>query len=95
MQNQNIAITYDYYTLDQARQIIAEENRKRAAERAERKLQKKSKIVFYIKQKLSGLAITSAGIIAPFLSEGDITISLIFLPLGIWLIFTKEKAMIF
>ncbi len=50
---------------------------------------------YYIKQKLSGLVMTAIGIVAPFLLEGDATISLIALPLGIFLIFTKEKVMMF
>ena len=37
MKNTNIVATYDYYTLDQARQIIAEENKQKAIRRAERK----------------------------------------------------------
>ena len=43
MQNTNIVATYDYYTLDQARQIITEENRQKAIRMAERKARKKRK----------------------------------------------------
>ena len=43
MQNTNIIATYDYYTLDQARQIITEENRQKAIRMAERKARKKRK----------------------------------------------------
>lgn len=95
MQNTNIIATYDYYTLDQARQIIAEENRQKAIRRVVRKTRKKAEITYYIKQKLSGLALVSIGIIIPFVNDGDATASLIILPLGIWLLFTKEKVMIF
>lgn len=95
MQNTNIVATYDYYTLDQARQIIAEENRQKAIRRAKRKARKKSEAIYYIKQKLSGLALASIGIIIPFINDGDATFSLIALPLGIWLLFTKEKIMMF
>ena len=49
MQNTNIVATYDYYTLDQARQIISEENRQKAIRRAERKAQKKAETIYYIK----------------------------------------------
>ena len=62
-------------------------NRKHAADKAERK--------YYIKQKLSGLTLAAVGIITPILLGGDATFSLIALPLGIWLMFTKEKVMIF
>ena len=62
-------------------------NRKHAADKAERK--------YYIKQKLSGLTMTAIGIITPILFGGDATFSLIALPLGIWLVITKEKVMMF
>ena len=62
-------------------------NRKHAADKAERK--------YYIKQKLSGLTFAVIGIITPILLGGDVTFSLIALPLGIWLMFTKEKVMMF
>ena len=95
MQNTNIVATYDYYTLDQARQIIAEENKQKAIRREERKARKKAKTIYYIKQKLSGMIIAAIGIITPIICEGDATFSLIVLPLGIWLLFTKEKVMMF
>lgn len=62
-------------------------NRKHAADKAERK--------YYIKQKLSGLTMAAIGIITAILLEGNVTFSLIALPLGIWLLFTKEKVMMF
>ena len=95
MQNTNIVATYDYYTLDQARQIIAEENMQKAIRRAERKARKRAETIYYIKQKLSGLTMASICIIASILLDGDVTFSLIALPLGIWLLFTKEKVMMF
>ena len=95
MKNTNIIATYDYYTLDQARQIIAEENRQKTIIRAERKARKKAEKIYYIKQKLSGLVLASVGIITPIICDGDATFSLIALPLGIWLLFTKEKVMMF
>ena len=95
MQNTNIVATYDYYTLDQARQIIAEENKQKAIRRAERKARKRVEAIYYIKQKLSGVVFAAIGIITPIICDGDATFSLIALPLGIWLIFTKEKVMMF
>ena len=95
MQNTNIVVTYDYYTLDQAREIIREENRQKAIKRAERKARRKAETIYYIKQKLSGLALAAIGIITPILLDGDATFSIIALPLGIWLLFTKEKVMMF
>ena len=95
MQNTNIVASYDYYTLEQSREIIREENRQKAIRRAERKARRKAEKIYYIKQKLSGLTMAAIGIFTPFLLDGDITFSLIALPLGLFLIFTKEKVMMF
>jgi hypothetical protein len=38
---------------------------------------------------------TTIGIFTPFLLDGDATFSLIALPLGLFLVFTKEKVMMF
>lgn len=95
MQNTNIVATYDYYTLDQARQIIAEENKQKAIRMAKRKVKKRAETIYYMKQKLSGLTIAAIGIITPILLDGDATFSLIALPLGTWLLCTKEKVMMF
>ena len=58
-------------------------------------LKRKAERTYYIKQKLSGLTMAAVGIITPFILDGDATFSLIALPLGIWLLFTKEKVMMF
>ena len=71
-------------TYSEWERIHAQKTRKRKAERT-----------YYIKQKLSGLIMASVGIITPILLDGDATFSLFALPLGIWLIFTKEKVMMF
>ena len=92
---EKIACTYDYYTLEQAREIIREENRQKAIRRAERKARKRKELAYYIKQKLSGLTMAAIGIFTPILLDGDATFSLIALPLGIYLLFTKEKIMMF
>lgn len=88
---QKIAIEYDYYTLDQARKIIAEENRQKASRRARRKARRKAERIYYIKQKLMGLAAVGISVACPLLLDGDATVSLIMLPLGIFLMVTKEK----
>lgn len=56
---------------------------------------RKAKRIYYIKQKLSGLIMAAAGIIAPIVCDGDATVSMIALPLGIYLLITKEKVMMF
>lgn len=60
-----------------------------------KKSRKRAEAIYYIKQKLAGLTMVSIGIFTPFLLDGDATFSLIALPLGIWLLFTKEKVMMF
>lgn len=92
---QNIAIEYDYYTLEQAREIIAEEEKQKAIRKAERKAKRKAERIYYIKQKLSGLTMATIGILTPICCDGDATFSLIALPLGLFLVFTKEKVMMF
>lgn len=92
---QNVVIEYDYYTLEQAREIIKEENRQKAIKRAKRKMQRKTETIYYIKQKLSGLTMAAIGILTPFIMDGDATISVLMLPLGIFLMATKEKVMMF
>ena len=68
------------YTLSEAKRIInAERNAKR------------EKILYYTKQKLLGVVAIGISIASPLLLDGDATISVIMLPLGIYMLFTKEK----
>lgn len=83
------------YTLEEAKKIIEEENKQKAIRMAKRKARKRAETIYYMKQKLSGLTMVAIGIITPILLDGDATFSLIALPLGIWLLFTKEKVMMF
>lgn len=46
-----------------------------------------------LKQKLSGIGLTVIGIIFPFILGGDATVSLLFIPMGIYLVCTKRKIM--
>lgn len=71
-------------TYSEWEKIHTQKARKRKAERT-----------YYIKQKLSGLIMSAVGIITPILLDGDATFSLIALPVGIYLLFTKEKVMKF
>ena len=59
------------------------------------KARRKAETTYYIKQKLSGLILAIIGIIIPFMMDGDATASLFILPLGLYLLFTKEKVMMF
>ena len=68
------------YTLREARRII----------NAERKAKRES-LLYKAKQKLLGLLAIGASIVSPILLDGDATISIIMLPLGIYTLFTKKK----
>ena len=68
------------YAISEARRII----------NAERKAKRES-LLYKAKQKLIGLLAIGISIASPILLDGDATISVIMLPLGIYMIFTKEK----
>ena len=50
---------------------------------------------YYIKQKLYGVILAAIGIIVPILFDGDATASLLLVPMGLFVLFTKEKVMLF
>lgn len=60
-----------------------------------RRIIQRTEHLYYIKQRLSGVIMATIGIVTPFLLDGDATFSLVALPLGIFLLLTKEKIMIF
>ncbi len=60
-----------------------------------RRIRQRTEHLYYMKQRLSGLVMAATGIIAPFILDGDATISLFVLPLGIFLLLTKERVMAF
>ena len=68
------------YTLSEAKRII----------NAERKA-KRELLLYKAKQKLIGLLAIGISIVTPLLLDGDATISVITLPLGLYLLFTKKK----
>ena len=72
--------TYDEWLKEYNRQ----ETKRRIKQRTER--------LYYIKQRLSGAIMA---VIMPFVLDGDVTVSLVALPLGIFLLLTKEKVMTF
>lgn len=55
----------------------------------------KAERIYYIKQKLMGLAVVGISVASPLLLDGDATISILMLPLGIFLMVTKEKVCMF
>ena len=83
--------TITYYTLDQAREILREEARQKRLARQKREAKRKAKTIYFLKQKMMGIALIIISILIPIINNGDATVSLLFLPLGIYILFTKEK----
>ena len=83
--------TITYYTLDQAREILREESRQKRLARQKREAKRKAKTIYFLKQKMMGIALIIISILIPIINNGDATASLLFLPLGIYMLFTKEK----
>ena len=68
------------YTLEDAKRIIEAEQK-----------EKRESLLYYAKQKFIGMLAIGISIASPLLLDGDATISIIMLPLGLYLLFTKEK----
>lgn len=62
---------------------------------SKRRIKQRTEHLYYLKQKLSGVIMAAIGIVTPFILDGDATVSLVALPLGIFLMLTKEKVMTF
>lgn len=60
-----------------------------------RRIRQRTERLYYMKQRLSGAIMAAIGIVTPFVCDGDVTVSLFALPLGIFLLLTKEKVMTF
>lgn len=60
-----------------------------------RRIRQRTEHLYYMKQRISGAIMAAIGVITPFVCDGDATFSLVALPLGIFLLLTKEKVMIF
>lgn len=86
--NDSVVATYDYYTLDQAFDLvenISNFDRRRKAEK-----RKREKEVFFIKQKLCGFALSVVGMLPIFL-EADATFLLFAIPLGLLLMTSRRR----
>ena len=68
------------YTLEDAKRIIEAEQK-----------EKREMFLCKAKQKFIGMLAIGISIASPLLLDGDATISVIMLPLGLYLLFTKEK----
>ena len=103
MNEDKIVATYDFYTLDQAREIVLAEMRhnrlvRRWKIKQRRKQRKAARTALFMsilrgfKQKLSGLLFIIIGILLPVLTY-DATFSVISVPLGIYLMIAKKEVM--
>lgn len=79
------------YSVGSDKEWIKEYNRRES----KRRTRQRTEPLYYIKQRLSGLIMAAIGIITPFVCDGDATVSLFALPLGIFLLLTREKVMVF
>ena len=82
-----VVIEYDYYTLDQAREIIKKENRERARKIAKQKARKKEKMYCLFVQKIAGIVLLICAAMIYFMPDPDKTTLLVFVPFGLWLLF--------
>lgn len=72
---------------------IADMRKKKRAER-QREQAKKARRWYFIKQKAYGLAMLAVTVLAVWATEGDITIAVITVPLGLYLAFAKEMCIV-
>lgn len=61
---------------------------------AKRKIRQRTEHLYYLKQRMLGVIMAAIGIAMPFMFGGDVTFSIFVLPLGIFLLLTKEKVII-
>lgn len=85
-----VVANYDYYTIDQAREILKEESRIKRQEQRKRELRRRNKAIYYLKQKAMGLVLTIISVIIPMI-DGDATVSIFLMPIGLHMIFTKQR----
>ena len=82
--------TYDAEVLETVytyNEWLKEYKRRTCRSRAER--------AYFLKQKLCGVVLAAIGIIVPIVCDGDATASLLLVPMGLFVLFTKEKVMLF
>lgn len=54
------------------------------------KYQKHKRVKYFRKQKFMGGILIALGILSAIMSDGDITAALLLVPIGLYLVFTKE-----
>lgn len=72
----------------------AEDYKKRARKLKQLKIQEKRRRLYFLKQKVTGVFLLVLTIFAVKLLDGDATIALLTVPLGLALIFSREKCLV-
>lgn len=68
--------------------------RKKKEQRRQREQEKKARRWYFIKQKAYGLATLVVTVLAVWATEGDITIAVITVPLGLMCLFSKQMLIV-
>lgn len=68
--------------------------RKKKEQRRQREQAKKARRWYFIKQKAYGLAMLAVTVLAAWATEGDITIAVITVPLGLMCLFSKKMLIV-
>lgn len=80
--------TETLYTLEDAERALRRRNQVAANI-------KRRTTVYFLKQRLCGLLLIIIGIICPIVCDGDATFNLLVIPLGMFLLVTKQQVMSF
>lgn len=59
------------------------------------RIRQRTEHFYCMKQRVCGVIMAAIGIVTPFVFDGDVTISLFALPMGIFLLLTRKKVMTF
>lgn len=90
--NTKVLVLEDAYQRGYADAIA--EVRKKEEQRRRREQAKKARCWYFIKQKAYGLAMLALTVLAAWATEGDITIAIITVPLGLMCLFGKEMLIV-
>lgn len=71
-----------------------ERRRKEERQRRQREQAKKARRWYFIKQKAYGLSMLAVTVLAAWATEGDITIAVITVPLGLMCLFSKKMLIV-
>lgn len=73
-----------------AREDAAEEDKQKAKIRGLKRAIKCQRRLCTIKQKVIGLALIALGCIIPVILDGDATVSMLLIPMGLYITFTRQ-----